>query len=319
MSKKLQLHIPTPCHENWEEMTVVEKRRFCSSCQKKVMDFSSMSDREIALHFKKPSTGSVCGRFMQDQLDRNIEIERKRIPWLKYLFHFAIPAFLASCGARAQGKVNVVTEYRIADVKDTAGIILDGMVLKRVSGDTVLIQNTPDSLIVPPKIENMPPKERSIILPGVVLPREMNVRESPLKMPIPEKNVIFQDPVFLGGEFTVVRTGRVLSCNTNRRSNPFSFIRKFFKDTALNRLNIYPNPIQSNSTLHIGRNQKEFGEHTLQLYNPSGQLVFVKEITFDEKEQIISVELPSTKPGSYFIKIISKGTHRSYTEKLIIE
>jgi len=80
MSKKLQLQIPAPCHENWESMTPVEKGCFCGSCQKQVVDFSDMSDREIAMFFKRPSTGSVCGRFMQDQLNRDIEIPGKRIP-----------------------------------------------------------------------------------------------------------------------------------------------------------------------------------------------------------------------------------------------
>ena len=86
MSKKLQLQIPTPCHENWDAMTPVEKGRYCGSCEKHVMDFSRLSDREIAQFFKKPSTGSICGRFSTDQLDRAIDIPKKRIPWLKYFF-----------------------------------------------------------------------------------------------------------------------------------------------------------------------------------------------------------------------------------------
>ncbi len=105
MAKKIQLSIPEPCHENWNAMTPTDKGRFCASCQKQVIDFSTMSDRQIAQFFKKPSTGSVCGRFMQDQLDRDIDIPRKRIPWVKYFFQFALPAFLFSMKARAQGAV----------------------------------------------------------------------------------------------------------------------------------------------------------------------------------------------------------------------
>lgn len=102
MSKKLQLTIAEPCHENWDDMSPVEKGKFCGSCQKQVIDFSHMSDRQVAEFFKKPSTGSVCGRFMTDQLDREIEIPRKRIPWIKYFFQIALPALLVSVKVSAQ-------------------------------------------------------------------------------------------------------------------------------------------------------------------------------------------------------------------------
>ena len=103
MAKQLQLSIPTPCHENWDGMTPSEKGKFCGSCQKQVIDFSNMSDRQVAQFFKKPSTGSVCGRFMSDQLDRAIEIPKKRIPWLRYFFQVVLPAFFVS-KAEAQMK-----------------------------------------------------------------------------------------------------------------------------------------------------------------------------------------------------------------------
>ncbi len=156
MSKNIQLSIPKPCHENWDAMTAVEKARpddpvgrgkFCGSCQKQVVDFSSMSDRQVAEFFKKPSTGSVCGRFMTDQLDREIEIPRKRIPWLKYFFTIALPAFfvsLKSSASRTQGEIKVrkttadTTRRPIyADVK-MMGMVSRPQSIKPFLGDTII-------------------------------------------------------------------------------------------------------------------------------------------------------------------------------------
>ncbi|MEQ1676388.1 MAG: carboxypeptidase-like regulatory domain-containing protein [Chitinophagaceae bacterium] len=120
MSKKLQVSINTPCHENWDSMTPIQQGKFCGSCQKQVVDFTSMSDRQIAEFFKKPSTGSVCGRFMTDQLEREIDIPRKRIPWLKYFFSIALPALFIS-KASAQRKMGIVARPQI---KDTAKVVV---------------------------------------------------------------------------------------------------------------------------------------------------------------------------------------------------
>jgi hypothetical protein len=67
-----------------------------------------MSERELIAFFRKPTTGSVCGRFQSDQLNHELEIPKKRIPWVKYFFQFAIPAFLVSSKAAAQGEVRKV-------------------------------------------------------------------------------------------------------------------------------------------------------------------------------------------------------------------
>ncbi|HSU27737.1 MAG TPA: hypothetical protein VLJ68_05105, partial [Chitinophagaceae bacterium] len=127
MGKQIKLSIPVPCHENWENMSPVEKGKFCGSCQKQVVDFSNMSDRQVAEFFKKPSTGSVCGRFMSDQLDREIDIPRKRIPWLKYFFQIAIPAFLFSNKGHTQGEIKVKpkieTKAEESCTRPTMGII----------------------------------------------------------------------------------------------------------------------------------------------------------------------------------------------------
>jgi len=110
MPKQFQLKIADPCHEDWDKMTTSEKGKFCGSCQKQVVDFTGMTDSQLAAFFKKPSTGSVCGRFFDDQLDRKITVPRKRLPWIKYFFQITLPLFLASCtGNRTKEKVLVET------------------------------------------------------------------------------------------------------------------------------------------------------------------------------------------------------------------
>ncbi len=147
MSKKIQLTIPKPCHEDWDAMTPVEKGKFCGSCRKQVVDFSNMSDRQVAEFFRKPSTGSVCGRFMSDQLDREIDIPKKRIPWLKYFFGMALPAFivsLKSSASRMQGKIKVeniqsdTTRKHVYDDLRVLGMVSNPQNIRPYIQDTIV-------------------------------------------------------------------------------------------------------------------------------------------------------------------------------------
>jgi len=57
------------CHENWNLMTPTDQGRFCGSCQKQVIDFSTKSLDEIKSFFGKlPETEQVCGRFKNEQM-----------------------------------------------------------------------------------------------------------------------------------------------------------------------------------------------------------------------------------------------------------
>jgi len=112
MSRKFQIEIPKPCHENWNKMTPVEQGRFCGSCQKAVFDFTGMSDAQLVAFFKKPSTGSVCGRFENDQLGREITLPKKRIPWFKYALQICLPVFLTTSKAISQGELKLTVKEK---------------------------------------------------------------------------------------------------------------------------------------------------------------------------------------------------------------
>lgn len=87
---------------------------------------------------------------------------------------------------------------------------------------------------------------------------------------------------------------------------------------VIGNFEIYPNPIQSNSTLNIKWKQQEFGDFMFQLFNQSGQLVFYKEINMSEGQKLFTIKMPSVIPGNYFLKLTNKTNSRSYTEKLIV-
>ncbi|HEY8934701.1 MAG TPA: carboxypeptidase-like regulatory domain-containing protein [Cyclobacteriaceae bacterium] len=67
MKTNISLSIPEPCSENWDNFTTASNGRHCGSCNKTVIDFTNMSDRQI-LEFLKNKPAHTCGRFRADQL-----------------------------------------------------------------------------------------------------------------------------------------------------------------------------------------------------------------------------------------------------------
>ena len=71
--KKIQINIPEPCHKKFKEMITARGGNFCDSCEKVVVDFTNMTDDEIAKSFIK-NKSRICGQFRNDQLDRKINL-----------------------------------------------------------------------------------------------------------------------------------------------------------------------------------------------------------------------------------------------------
>jgi hypothetical protein len=68
-NKPFSLRIDNPCTEKWSEMRVNDAGKFCSHCQKNVIDFTNCSDDELVAILEKLE-GKVCGRLQKNQLER---------------------------------------------------------------------------------------------------------------------------------------------------------------------------------------------------------------------------------------------------------
>jgi len=67
MKRTLNLSIPAPCTEKWENFEPRPEGGFCQSCSKTVVDLTRLSDDQI-IDFFKNKPAHVCGRLRTNQL-----------------------------------------------------------------------------------------------------------------------------------------------------------------------------------------------------------------------------------------------------------
>lgn len=83
------IHIPNPCSEKWETMSPQEKGRFCSVCNKCVIDFTQKQPNEIRQMIDEKKDEEICGRFYNHQLNTDNKSEKVRTQFFKYIpVHF---------------------------------------------------------------------------------------------------------------------------------------------------------------------------------------------------------------------------------------
>jgi hypothetical protein len=118
--QKIQLSIPEPCHQNWDNMNPTEQGRFCNACAKQVVDFSTMSDTQVLNYFTTLKDEKVCGRAYPDQLERAITMPaapKKRLFWYWNYITMLFLFFSKSNTAKAQGGVKIVMESQLKNKK----------------------------------------------------------------------------------------------------------------------------------------------------------------------------------------------------------
>ncbi|MFH7003830.1 energy transducer TonB [Flavobacterium bizetiae] len=147
MNNKHKLTIPEPCHEDWDKMQPKDNGRFCLSCSKTVVDFTTMLPDEIQNYFIQNRNNNVCGRFKKSQLEAiTIQIP-SRILYTQTHYHkiFLLALFIAmgttlfSCADKDGNKQKI---DKIELVEDS----LPKTDTKFNSEDSILKESTPPHL-----------------------------------------------------------------------------------------------------------------------------------------------------------------------------
>jgi hypothetical protein len=334
MSKAIQIRIPEPCQENWHNMKPTEQGRFCGSCQKTVVDFSGMTDKELLDYLSKASQ-HTCGRFAKDQLNKDLEpvTIKKRFTWA-YVWNIMLATFLIT---EANAQVKTVKkkkpEVQLPDLlprmgtvavveKDTAvvyrelkGVVLDSTNKQPLAGASIFIKGrstgtVSDSLgnfkLV---IDENEPVELMVSYIGyqtqtLKIDSSTNLQEIKLSL----SPMIYGDVVLVGG-FSVVH------------KKPKKKIINNWKPSILKKdIKIYPNPVVKGNNIQASLSLKQAGEYKLELLNVQGEVMTVQKLQMATKEQAITIPTQSGwAPGIYLVRVSAPGVKNVYQCKVSIE
>ena len=314
--KKFQLSIPEPCHENWDAMKPAERGRFCGSCQKTVVDFTAMSDRQLAEFFKKPAS-SVCGRFHNDQLNREVELPKKRIPWVKYFFQVTWPAFvlfLKACNQRDEVVGKLAVQERMKEQKGEVAFATMGMISENIKPADTLPQvekTKPAITIHATTLVGKLEMSAAVMGDTTILPATNKIDTAKIESqkPLDTVNITgYSDcyrNIIMGG--LSISRGRVVKQDLPLTETPKQTIEAI----------AYPNPIKAGSQLTVSLKENGKFVKQVQLFSSSGALVNLQGWTVAEKN--ISAVVPSSlAAGVYFLRVVSEK-NQSSTVKIIVQ
>ncbi|RYZ28433.1 MAG: T9SS type A sorting domain-containing protein [Chitinophagaceae bacterium] len=318
--KKFQIKIAEPCHENWDAMTQQDKGKFCASCQKTVVDFSTMSDRQIADFFKKPAR-SVCGRFYSDQLERTIEAPKKRLPWVKYFFNVTWPAmmlFLKSCVEKQPVMGDISFDVSAPKPQEQELYTTMGLVLPQITPEDTLrrldpgqIQETVCSTV---KGEIAVQPEPQLMGDTIIMQVDTIAKELPaIKSyePMDTINIVGYEKSrmnsLIAGGISIVNVEETKPEPTEQKTTDES-----------STLLVFPNPVRLGGQLTVKLSTMKEAPKQVQLFSVSGQLITTMQNQW-VKENNVRLSIPTwIKPGTYFLRVTTENLSSNTANVLVI-
>lgn len=342
----IKLTIPEACHEDWQKMQPDKDGRHCLSCQKTVVDFSLMTDKEI-LDYISTAGDNLCGRFDYYQLNRGLREHsaRKKFSWA-YAWALATVGFFWSGKAKAQGlisfeKIKKVSERRVtlgamAFIKEdeTKATVVDettglpvpfASVLSKkgksaiadLSGKFSLEQYRGVKQII--TVSAVGYASQTIRLDKhntgnitIYLKREaeeLKAVEVSAIVCTSRRDVTGSVSVIMGGFIP----GKVIS-TTERMTRVVS--EWFPKKEAV----VYPNPLSPGTTMKVDLKLKETGQYRLELIDATGKIVWIRSMNIPAKQFTISVPTQlAWSTGVYWLRISGTHTKNVYNSRVVMQ
>jgi hypothetical protein len=331
MSKELQLGIPTPCTENWSNMSPETNGRFCGACQKTVLDFTTMADNEIIQWFANHGKGSTCGRFRPDQLNRPMATPRENKTYWRY-WHYLIAGLLFSSEVSAQnkptappmgqhdlmlGKIKAMPEPqpptdsirgRVVDEKGRplayASVMYKGSrgTVTNDSGYFSILANQGTLFIT--AIGYKP-----LAIAAAQLRTEDQMHQISL---IPMETATLGDVMVVAG-------------GVQKKHKPKVDTAAILKDTLIaigllpKPLTVYPNPVAKGNQITVSARLDQTGTYTIQLFSMTGTLMQTTQVNGAPKTPKLSMTIPANlTPGTYIVRVSHAALTRSYSEEVVV-
>ncbi len=333
----IKLTIAEPCHKDWATMQPDEQGRFCTACNKRVIDFTAMDDRGIYTTLLKGSA-DTCGRLTQHQLDGVIKYEPvKTQRWHKYFFSFLVPVFLLVKQAGAQkimGKLrattittvcNKLTTEKMRDLPakkyfEFSGVITDATSNEALNNASIQIKDAGRGVISDSagnfKLSDKTTRQTVTIIISAIgfATREVNITVPADGFRISDEKIKLQKMATMLKEVCVKSTIETrllgylggLSMRTSIRKTTLFKARIV---TAFNdSLKIFPNPVAHGNTFTAALKLKQTGAYVLQVIDVTGRLVWQQQINVASKIYNQNIECNATWiSGIYFFRVISNG------------
>jgi hypothetical protein len=352
MNPIYQIKIADPCHEDWNKMSPAEQGRFCGSCQKQVVDFSTMTDTEV-IHHLQHATTSICARAGNDQLDRDIIAPSvKKYTVSKYWFALLAGISLLLSKAEAQTK-------KPKHPKRTPLVRPDQR--KRLPGEIIM-----------GAIATMRPVGQQWTLTGVVVDEEhrpipfasvqigsngwgrsadstghfeieLDSRPDSLKVAVSSVGYDQRDLVVYPDKNGIVDMGEImltqkvlqevvvsidpttkgkmeLRCTVSGLTVYSQASASVKKLTGSNEIKVLPNPVSAGTNFKVQLAPKFLGEYTIQLSDMNGRILGGKKVNMTSPMQIETFDGHMFhSSGLYVVSLISHKDGKVYSSRLVVQ
>jgi hypothetical protein len=351
MPKKTQISVASPCHEDWGNMQPDKEGRFCGSCQKTVVDFTTMSDQEI-LNWLSGAGSSVCGCFMGDQLNRNLApatMPRKN-RWA--VWQFLLAGLLISSEVSAQADYAPPTMSQTDSNTSREPMILGGIGRTLPQRPDLARVRIVDSVTGLPiswasvrfgnkKGQLIADKDGEFDISSKLLRRALSLDITAVGY---EESEVVADKTWIDGRKRIIEVSRAAQelqniivvgygC-TSRRTvtgevlSTYSetvTIQQMVKDTLTlfglckKPFAVYPNPVGRGASVTLSVQTGDKGNYVAQLFSSGGALIASMPIEAVDGPRTELMNIPGTiAAGAYFIRLIHTRTGKMYTQKVVV-
>jgi CarboxypepD_reg-like domain/Secretion system C-terminal sorting domain len=338
-ASSFQLSIADPCHESWRNMTPIEQGRFCESCQKQVVDFTTMTDAEIFSYFQQ-SSGNTCGRFFNTQLQRDVAATKPgRVLRLKWWWAAFISGILFTAKAKAQrpatyGDTVVVTGYKVQKRITTMGMVASlPQTLQTLQGRVVDHKGEPMvgvSILMTGSIYTAVTDsvgKFNIDLPASITKAEIEV--SFLGYNSKRQKIHWKNGLPNGGDMIEIVLGMddmqmmkgevvVVGYAIAKPKHPKLDWKLFKKNITPKEqiLKVYPNPARGNEMVYL--KELPAGNYSISLHSMLGVEISSSCIQVLNSSKAVSWQMPSANAGTYILKAQRQDNEKVYTSKIVL-